>query len=65
MDINLGKQLNLFVYAMKDLKVDVTNDQQVKGIGSTHKVFVHIQGLEIQIGCYSLLLNAMDMVLGS
>jgi hypothetical protein len=33
MDINLAKQLNLFVYPMKDLMVTIVDGQQVKGVG--------------------------------
>jgi hypothetical protein len=52
-DINLAKQLNLFVYLVKDLIVKVVDGQQVKGIGRCHKVFVQIQSLELQTGCYA------------
>jgi hypothetical protein len=64
-DINLAKQLNLFVYPVKDLIVKVANGQQVKGIGRCHKVFVQIQSLELQTRCYALPLSGMDMVLGA
>jgi hypothetical protein len=42
-DINLARQLNLFVYPVRDLMVTTIDGQQVKGLGWCHKVFVHIQ----------------------
>lgn len=63
-DINLAKQLNLFVYPIKDLIVETVHGQQVKGIGRCHKVPVQIQNLELQTECYTLPLSGMDMVLG-
>jgi hypothetical protein len=39
-DINLAKQLNLFVYPVKDLIVTIVDGQQVKGIGRCHKVSI-------------------------
>jgi len=45
MDINLAKQLNIFVYLVRDLMVTIIDGQQVKGLGWCHKVFVYIQNL--------------------
>jgi hypothetical protein len=64
-DINLTKQLNLFVYLVKDLIVTIADGQQVKEIDRCHEVYVQIQSLELQMGCYALPLNGMDMVLGA
>jgi hypothetical protein len=64
-DINVAKQLNLFVYPTKDLTVMVVNGQKVKGVGRCHKVLVQIQELELQTRFYALPLDEMDMVLGA
>jgi hypothetical protein len=48
--INLAKQLNLFVYPVKDLMVTTAHGQPIKGVGRCHKVSIHIQNLELQTG---------------
>jgi hypothetical protein len=47
-DINLAKQLNLFVYLVKDLMVTIVDGQPIEGVGRCHKVSIHIQKLELQ-----------------
>jgi hypothetical protein len=64
-DINLARQLNLFVYPVRNLVVTTTDGQQIKGLGRCHKVSVQIQNLELQSGYYALPLSGMDMVLGA
>jgi hypothetical protein len=56
-DINLAKQLKLFVYPMKDLIVKVIDGPQIKGIGRCQNVSVRIKSLELQTGCYALPLS--------
>jgi hypothetical protein len=62
-DINLLRQLNLFVYPLEDLMVTTIDGQQIKGVGRFHKVYVHIKNMELQIG-YVFYLCGMDKVLG-
>jgi hypothetical protein len=64
-DINLAKQLNLFVYSCEGSHgYNCADGQQVEGLGWCHKVYVQIQNLELQTGYYALPLSGMDMVLG-
>ena len=42
-DINVGKQLNHFLYPTKDLTVMVINGKNFKGVGRCYKSLVHIQ----------------------
>jgi hypothetical protein len=63
-DINVAKQLNLFVYSTRDLTLTVTNGQNFKEVGRCYKVSVQIQELELQTRLYALPLEEMDMVLG-
>jgi len=49
MDINIAKQLNLFIYPVKDLMVTIVDGEQVKRVGWFHKVYVQIQNLETYI----------------
>jgi hypothetical protein len=60
-DINLAKQLNIFVYPVRDLMVTTVDGQQVKGLGRCHKVSIQIQNLELQTRYYALPLSEMDM----
>jgi hypothetical protein len=53
-DINLAKQLNLFVYPVKDLMVTAADGQPIEGVGQCHKVSIHIQKLERQTRYYAL-----------
>jgi hypothetical protein len=61
-DINVARQLNLFVHPTKDLTVAITNGQKVKGVVRCHKVSVHIQELELQTIFYALPFDEMVMV---
>jgi hypothetical protein len=47
-DINLARQLNLYVYPVNNLVVTTADGQQIKGLGRCHKVFVKIQNMELQ-----------------
>jgi hypothetical protein len=53
-DINLVKQLNIFVYLVKVLMVTTVDGQPIKGVGRCHKVLIYIQNLELQIRYYTL-----------
>jgi hypothetical protein len=64
-DINLTRQLNLFVYLVNDLTVTIVDGQPIRGVGRCHKVSINIQNLELQAGYYALSLCGIDMVLGA
>ena len=64
-EINVAKELNIFVYPSKDLTIKVADGHQVNNKGSCHKISVQIQGLELQWRFYVLPLDGMDMVLGA
>jgi hypothetical protein len=63
--INLAKQLNLFVYLVKDLTVTTADVQPIQGVGQCHKVSTHIQSLKLQTVYYTLPVCGMDMVVGA
>jgi len=62
-DINLARQLNLFMYPVKNLTVTTVDGQPIQGVGWCHKVSINIQNLELQTGYYALPLCGIDMVL--
>jgi hypothetical protein len=64
-DINLAKQLNLFVYSIEDPTITIVDGQKVKGVGICHKISVKYQNLNYKEDSVHLSLNEMDMVLAS
>jgi len=64
-DINVAKELNLFVYPVKSLTVSTIIDGHVGVVGQCHKVSLQIQDLKLQTRCYTLPLKDVDMVLGA
>ena len=47
-DIDIVKQLNLFIYPTKNLSVKVVDGHQVNDTRRCHKISVQVQELEIQ-----------------
>ena len=62
-DTKSAKQVNLFVYPVKNLIVSIINDEQVEGVGGCHKVSLQIPGTQLHIRCYVLPLREVDIVL--
>jgi len=64
-DINVAKELNIFVYPVKNIIVSTIVDGHFGVLGQCHKVSLQIQYLKLQTICYMLPLKDVDMVLGA
>jgi len=49
-DINVTKKLKLFVYPMKELRVEIANDHNITKVGRCHRVMLQITK-DLRIKC--------------
>jgi len=64
LDIQMARNLNLFVYPVPDMKVMVADGKKIENVGKCHKVKLNIQDYNLTSEFYTLPLGGVDAVLG-
>jgi hypothetical protein len=64
LDINVARNLKLFVYPVPDMKVMVVDGKKIKNVGKCHKVKLQIQDFNLESEFYTVPLGGVDVVLG-
>ena len=63
-DINIARNLKLFVYPVPDMKVMVADGKKIENVGKCHKVKLQIRDFNLESEFYTVTLGGVDVVLG-
>jgi hypothetical protein len=63
-NINVTRNLKLFVYPVTDMKVMVADGKKIENVGKCHKVKLQIQDFNLESKFYTVPLGGVDVVLG-
>jgi hypothetical protein len=64
LDINVARNLKIFIYPVLDMKVMVADGKKIKNVRKCYKVKLQIQDFNLEIELYTIPLGGVDVVLG-
>jgi hypothetical protein len=64
LDINVARNLKLFVYPVPNMKVMVADGKKIENVGKCHKVKLQIRDFNLESEFYTVPLGGVDVVLG-